>query len=133
MAREIDMEIRGLIDEGRNKAKQLLNENRDKLEELTYILLDKETLSGDEFRTLVAMPARTAKAGKKLPAPQAVVAAVSEAGTAEAEAGEESVDTASAGTRLARKLKGIPRPALPGAAQTAEAAPDESTNSMEPA
>ena len=54
ITREIDREINQLIDDARAKAKELLAERRDKLEELTAMLLDQETLSGEEFRALAA-------------------------------------------------------------------------------
>jgi len=54
ITREIDREIHQLIDDARAKAKELLAERRDKLEELTAMLLDQETLSGEEFRALAA-------------------------------------------------------------------------------
>ncbi len=53
LAREIDREIQQLIDGARTKAQALLEQRREKLEELTGLLLDRETLSGDEFNTLV--------------------------------------------------------------------------------
>jgi cell division protease FtsH len=53
LTREIDEEIRQLIDDARSKARQLLASRREKLEELTELLLDKETLGGDELLTLL--------------------------------------------------------------------------------
>ena len=37
------------------KALSILNENRDKLEEVTRILLEKETIMGDEFEAIMKM------------------------------------------------------------------------------
>ncbi|MHB0871208.1 MAG: ATP-dependent zinc metalloprotease FtsH [Chloroflexota bacterium] len=54
LATEIDQEIHQLIDDARAKAKQLLAERKEQLERLTALLLDRETLNGDEFRALVA-------------------------------------------------------------------------------
>ncbi len=53
LSREIDQEIQQLIDGARTKARELLAERRGKLEELTALLLERETLSGEEFNTLV--------------------------------------------------------------------------------
>ena len=51
--KEIDDEIRSIINERYQKALSILNENRDKLEEVTRILLEKETIMGDEFETIM--------------------------------------------------------------------------------
>ncbi|MGE5618116.1 MAG: ATP-dependent zinc metalloprotease FtsH [Sphingomonadaceae bacterium] len=53
LAKEIDEEIHQLIDDARARAKQLLSERRESLDRLTALLLDRETLTGDEFRKLV--------------------------------------------------------------------------------
>ena len=52
--KEIDDEIRSIINERYQKALSILNENRDKLEEVTRILLEKETIMGDEFEAIMA-------------------------------------------------------------------------------
>ena len=51
--KEIDDEIRSIIIERYQKALSILNENRDKLEEVTRILLEKETIMGDEFEAIM--------------------------------------------------------------------------------
>ena len=51
--KEIDDEIRSIINERYQKALSILNENRDKLEEVTRILLEKETIMGDEFEVIM--------------------------------------------------------------------------------
>ena len=51
--KEIDDEIRSIINERYQKALSILNENRDKLEEVTKILLEKETIMGDEFEAIM--------------------------------------------------------------------------------
>ena len=51
--KEIDDEIRSIINERYQKALSILNENRDKLEEVTTILLEKETIMGDEFEAIM--------------------------------------------------------------------------------
>jgi cell division protease FtsH len=52
-ARLIDVEIRGIIDEAYGRAKTILTENRHELEALANGLLEYETLSGDEIRTVL--------------------------------------------------------------------------------
>jgi cell division protease FtsH len=52
-ARQIDAEIRGIIDGAYARATQVLTENRDELERLAQGLLEYETLSGDEIRTVL--------------------------------------------------------------------------------
>ena len=51
--KEIDDVIRSIINERYQKALSILNENRNKLEEVTRILLEKETIMGDEFEAIM--------------------------------------------------------------------------------
>jgi cell division protease FtsH len=53
-ARAIDKEIRRIVEEGYARAKHLLDEHREELETLAKALLEYETLSGDEIKTLLA-------------------------------------------------------------------------------
>ncbi|HKX90914.1 MAG TPA: ATP-dependent zinc metalloprotease FtsH [Sphingomicrobium sp.] len=53
-AQAIDKEIRRIVDEGYARARHLLEENRDELETLAKALLEYETLSGDEIKTVLA-------------------------------------------------------------------------------
>ena len=53
-ARAIDAEIRRIVEEGFSRAKTVLNENRGELETLAQALLEYETLSGEEIKTLLA-------------------------------------------------------------------------------
>ena len=46
---KIDMEIRKIVDEGYEKAKQILTKNKKKLDNLALGLLEYETLTGDEI------------------------------------------------------------------------------------
>lgn len=55
VAGQIDKEIRRIIDESYNKAKEVLNENKDGLERTAQLLLEKEKVSGDEFREVLNM------------------------------------------------------------------------------
>ena len=48
-AREIDLEIRRLVNTALDKARNCLTEHRDELEKLAQALLEKETLSIDEI------------------------------------------------------------------------------------
>ena len=51
--KEVDDEIRKIITEQYLRAKNILLENREKLEEVTTILLEKETIMGDEFEAIM--------------------------------------------------------------------------------
>jgi cell division protease FtsH len=53
-AQLIDKEIRRIVDEGYDRAKSLLTENREELETLAKALLEYETLSGDEIKAVLA-------------------------------------------------------------------------------
>jgi cell division protease FtsH len=53
-ARAIDKEIRRVVEQGYARAKNVLEENREQLETLAKALLEYETLSGDEIKTLMA-------------------------------------------------------------------------------
>ncbi|WP_339126862.1 ATP-dependent zinc metalloprotease FtsH [Fusobacterium nucleatum] len=51
--KEVDDEIRKIITEQYSRAKNILLENREKLEEVTTILLEKETIMGPEFEAIM--------------------------------------------------------------------------------
>ena len=53
MAAKIDAEVKRIIDECYLRAKSILNEHREKLNRVSEILLQKETLDGEEFLQLV--------------------------------------------------------------------------------
>ena len=53
-AQQIDKEIRRIVEEGYARAKHMLDEHRDQLETLAQALLEYETLSGDEIKTVIA-------------------------------------------------------------------------------
>jgi cell division protease FtsH len=53
IAREIDDEIRRVVEEAHQTAKDILNERRDELESLTKILLERETIEAKEFVALL--------------------------------------------------------------------------------
>ena len=52
-AQLIDKEIRRIVEDGYDRAKTVLDEHRDELEKLAQALLEYETLSGDEIKTLL--------------------------------------------------------------------------------
>jgi cell division protease FtsH len=52
-AQAIDSEIRRVVEQGYDRAKHLLEEHREQLETLAKALLEYETLSGDEIKTLM--------------------------------------------------------------------------------
>jgi cell division protease FtsH len=52
-ARKIDKEIRDLVDGAFQKAKQILTDNRDKLENFSRLLLERETINATEFQDLL--------------------------------------------------------------------------------
>ena len=55
-AREIDEEVKRLLDDAHNRARRMLSEKRDDLEKLSVALLEKETLDVREIKTLLDMP-----------------------------------------------------------------------------
>lgn len=52
-ASEIDREVQEIIGRSYDKAKTILNENIDKLHEISEYLLDKETITGEEFMEIL--------------------------------------------------------------------------------
>ncbi|MBZ8135357.1 ATP-dependent zinc metalloprotease FtsH [Afifella sp. IM 167] len=52
-AQKIDREVRRLVDEGYDKAREILTEQHDQLETLAQGLLEYETLSGEEIKALL--------------------------------------------------------------------------------
>jgi len=53
-AREIEQEVRQILDKGYAEAKSLLTEHRNELEHVATVLLEKETLDAANLRALVA-------------------------------------------------------------------------------
>jgi cell division protease FtsH len=64
-AREIDRELRGIVDSQYSLAVRVLEENREKLDRLAHALLERETLDSEEIQAAVD--------GRELPARQRVV------------------------------------------------------------
>jgi len=52
-ARLVDEEIRGIIAEAHERARTILRENREKMDELAEYLLEKETINGEEFMNIL--------------------------------------------------------------------------------
>jgi cell division protease FtsH len=57
--REIDEEVRGLIGNARTRAREILEGQRETLNTLAQLLLEKETIEGDELRALIGARAKT--------------------------------------------------------------------------
>ena len=55
-AREIDIEVKKLVEWGQKRAREILTDHRDQLEALSLELLDKETLDVKEVKTLLGIP-----------------------------------------------------------------------------
>src|SRR6201994_3462477 len=53
IAREIDDEIRRIVENAHQTAKTLLNDNHDQLERISKLLLERETIEADEFVALL--------------------------------------------------------------------------------
>ena len=53
-AQEIDEEVSRIIDEAHEKARSILKEQKDNLERIAKILLDKEVLEGEELKQITA-------------------------------------------------------------------------------
>jgi cell division protease FtsH len=54
IAARIDREVREIVHNCYQKALQIIQENRAAIDRVVDILIDRETLSGDEFRQIVA-------------------------------------------------------------------------------
>ena len=64
-ARELDQEIKSIVDKAYGRVKELLTANQDKLRTLAAALLEKETLEGDEVRKILALPEKKAQEAAK--------------------------------------------------------------------
>jgi cell division protease FtsH len=112
MAREIDQEIRLLMEEARGKARAVLTTRRDKLEEISRLLLEKETVSGEEFKELLDEPCAHAVAlAVEMPAVQLVAELLPVKASREAKARTKS-ELVSPSARLAKRLQLRPKSVL---------------------
>ena len=67
-ARIIDLEIKKLVDEAMDSARNILKEHRDKLDKLAEALLEKETLDAAQVYELLDMPQPKQELVKEIPA-----------------------------------------------------------------
>ena len=67
-ARIIDLEIKKLVDDAMDSARQILTEHRDMLDKLAEALLEKETLDAAEVYTLLDLPQPKQDLIKEIPA-----------------------------------------------------------------
>lgn len=62
--KEIDRQVNELVKKQHQKAKKLLLDNRDKLDELSNYLYEKETITGEEFMEILNRDSNTASGGE---------------------------------------------------------------------
>ncbi len=62
--KEIDRQVTELVKKQHQKAKKLLLDNRDKLDELSNYLYEKETITGEEFMEILSRDSNTASGGE---------------------------------------------------------------------
>jgi cell division protease FtsH len=62
--KEIDRQVTELVKKQHQKAKKLLLDNRDKLDELSNYLYEKETITGEEFMEILNKDSNTASGGE---------------------------------------------------------------------
>ena len=55
-AREIDQEVKRFVDDANKKVHEILSANQDKLRVLAAVLLEKETIEGDDIRKILGVP-----------------------------------------------------------------------------
>ena len=67
VAAKIDSEIRTLIESGHHKAVEIISNNRELVNLLTDLLLDQETIDGDEFRQIIDRETGRKEAVKSIP------------------------------------------------------------------
>jgi cell division protease FtsH len=70
IAREIDDEIRRIIEESHETAVRLLREHLDELQQLSDILIERETIDRDQFERLLAGESEEGVFGEALPKPE---------------------------------------------------------------
>jgi cell division protease FtsH len=71
-ARQIDLEVRRLIDEAYQSANSIVNDHKDAMHRLAAALLERETIDAEEVRLLIE--------GKELPPMRSILAAPSDGG-----------------------------------------------------
>jgi cell division protease FtsH len=68
-AQKIDAEIKRILTDAHDKARQILTDHRDKLESVTHRLLEVEVMEGDELRQLLGTPPRPESPTETIPLP----------------------------------------------------------------
>jgi len=68
-AQKIDAEIKRILTEAHDKARQILTDHRDKLESVTHRLLEVEVMEGDELRHLLGAAPRSESSTETIPLP----------------------------------------------------------------
>jgi cell division protease FtsH len=76
LAREIDDEIRRIVEAAHQRAKDILNEHRDSLESISQILVKRETIEKHEFEALLEGKSEEDVFGAEEPPPPAPPEAV---------------------------------------------------------
>jgi cell division protease FtsH len=71
MLSKVDTEVRRIMEEGYLKAQKILKSNKNKLDAVASVLLQKETLEGDEFDELMKAKDGERKKITKKPASRA--------------------------------------------------------------
>jgi cell division protease FtsH len=56
-AKQIDEEVKKIIDEAHQKVKEILTAQRGKLEELARLLLEKEVVEEEDLKRIIQLPA----------------------------------------------------------------------------
>lgn len=69
IAIKIDREVRDIVMHCYDKARQILRENRSLVDKLVEVLLEQETLEGDEFRQIVLDYGQTVDKKPVIPEP----------------------------------------------------------------
>ena len=54
LAKDIDTTVRSIVDSAYEIARNHIRDNREAIDKLVEVLLDKETLRGDEFRAILS-------------------------------------------------------------------------------
>jgi cell division protease FtsH len=72
LAREIDEEIRRVIEEGHDRATRVLQEHMEELHRISAILIERETIDKDQFERLTAGEAEETVFPDEVPEPEAV-------------------------------------------------------------
>jgi cell division protease FtsH len=66
-ARQVDQEVRRIVDDAKGRACSILSESRPALERVAQALIERETLDGAAFESLVGEPAQAAEAAQLTP------------------------------------------------------------------